>query len=59
MICGTVARRTRSHEKRIQQQKKLERTSSAEAVKLGPEGAVLSDAAKKIEAIVLSRHQRK
>jgi hypothetical protein len=59
MVCGTVARRTRSHEKRIQQQQKLCRTKSAEAVKLGPEGAVLSDAAKKIEAIVLSGHRRK
>jgi hypothetical protein len=59
MICGTVARRTRSHEKRIQEQKKLDRTRSAEAVKLGPEGALLSVAAKKIEAIALSRSKRK
>lgn len=37
----------------------LSRTGSAEAAKLGPEGVLLSNAAKKIEALALSRSQQR
>lgn len=70
MQCGTVARRTRSHEERMRESggnfmesvpeesdEALSRTASADAIKLGPEGALLSDAAKIVEALVLSRRQ--
>jgi hypothetical protein len=72
MQCGTVARRTRSHEERMRQSgsvfmasvpeesdEALSRTGSAEALELGPEGALLSDAAKAIQVIALSRRQRR
>lgn len=72
MQCGTVARRTRSHEERMRQlggafmasvseesDGALSRTGSADALELGPEGALLSDAAKAIQAIAVSRRQRR
>lgn len=68
MQCGTVARRTRSHEDRMRERGgnfmasvpeesdgALSRTGSAEAIKLGPEGVLLSDAAKAIQVFALSR----
>jgi hypothetical protein len=64
MQCGTVARRTRSHEERMKRSgldflesvsdDALSRTGSAEAAKLGPEGVLLSNAAKKIEVFARS-----
>jgi hypothetical protein len=72
MQCGAVARRTRSHEDRMRERggnfmesvpeesdAALSRTGSADAVKLGPEGMLLSDAAKKVEALALSRSLRR
>jgi hypothetical protein len=68
MQCGTVARRTRSHEEKMRQRggdfmasvsdDALSRTGSADAVKLGPEGVLLSNAAKKIESLALSRSRQ-
>lgn len=72
MQCGTVARRTPSHEERMRQRggvfmasvpeesdEALSRTGSADALKLGPEGALLSDAAKVIQVLATSRRQRR
>jgi hypothetical protein len=69
MQCGTVSRRTRSHEERMRllggdfmasvSDDALSRTGSAEAAKLGPEGVLLSNAAKKIEVLARSESRQR